>query len=181
MQAPADQAADDWESEVLVSISSCLRCGLLACGHLHNPVVLCGAWGPSSCHQVHAMVITATSSLPCDEAEVNNPFCHAGSCSCTARAGGGGGCRGGGGCCPGKSCVVDGRCATAAMWCLLQLHGLPAAAIFTACAYWACLSMFPGAHARGHDIMTISVSICLPAKPCSDAPLCPAGSGSSPV
>ena len=63
MQEPADPAATGWEDDEAVSISSYLRCDVLAGGHLHNPAVLCLAWGTSLCHQVHAMV-TSTCHQP---------------------------------------------------------------------------------------------------------------------
>ena len=55
--ALAEPAPEEWGTQVLVSILSCLGCDMLACGLLHSPAVLCLAWGISLCHQVHARVI----------------------------------------------------------------------------------------------------------------------------
>ena len=40
MQGPADRAAEEFETELLVGIVSCLRCGVLACGRLHYAAVV---------------------------------------------------------------------------------------------------------------------------------------------
>ena len=71
----------------MVSISSCQRCGVLACRHLHISAVLYWAWGTSSSHQVHAFVVKMCSfSLsPVMLAEVNSPWCHAGTCRAGSR------------------------------------------------------------------------------------------------
>ena len=48
----------------MVSISSCQRCGVLACRHLHNLAAFCLVWGASLRRQVHAMVVTMVRHPP---------------------------------------------------------------------------------------------------------------------
>ena len=81
MQGPAEQAADEFDTELLVSIVSCLRCGVLACGRLHNAAVLGLAWGISSCHGGHSISALFHVML----AELHNPSCHAGTCRAGSR------------------------------------------------------------------------------------------------
>ena len=52
--ALAEPAEEEWGTQLLVSIPSCLGCDLLVYGPYHSPAVLCLACGISSCHQVHA-------------------------------------------------------------------------------------------------------------------------------